>query len=802
MWNDIRFALRTMRRHSAITIVVVVTLALGIGANTALFSVFNSVLLRDLPYPDPGQIYLMRSVTTEGSSTGPLRPREARPLYEVEDHPTVEAAALAWSQEAQIIGGDDRAYLTTRYGVTDQFFEVFLPQMELGRGFERGENPGVAVLAYSTWRDLFGSDPEIIGKVVQLDPGPSPVVGVAPPGFEFPGDAGYWWLMRLGTGFDRIRGYTGFLRLRPDRSGEQIETDITTLVDNIGPDPFEGRTVALVAQPLFDYVVGDLAPTVAILFGATGVLLLIASINVTNLLLSRVTARARELSLREAVGAGRWRLVRQLLTESLMLSLAGGVLGVAVAGAGLRLLPWIAPQDLPRIDGVALDSTVLLFALGTTIVVGLLVGVAPLWRVVRNPIRSLVNEAGRGEAAGGGRNRVFGSLVVAEVGLAVLLVLGAGLLVRSYINLTATDPGFDPDGMLAFAMNVPSRGYAPLADFFRDLSGQVEGIAGVEAVGTTTSLPLKQIQYDLSPAFHIVGAGPMTPETALTAVTRSVSPGFFPAMRIPLRAGRNFDSGDRRGSAGVAIVNETFARRFFPDGDAVGQRLRYLEPSPANQLSERTADEVEVIGIVPDVRYTRLAEPPPPAIYLSSEQLTYRRLTFVVRTTLDDPGSLVPAIQREIEALDPLVTAQFDLYPPIIRASTARERMGVTLLVSFGLMAMVLAAVGIYGLMSHSVTGRTGEMAVRSALGASSGELVRLVLRRGLALALAGILLGGVAAVALRRLVASQLYGVSSLDSVVFILVPLLLMAVAAIATLIPANRVRHVDPAEMLRIG
>ena len=461
MRSDIRFALRTMRRQPAITIVVVLTLALGIGTNTALFSVFNSVLLRDLPYPDPEQLYLMRSVTTEGSPTGPLRPREARPFYDVGNHPTVAAAALAWDQEAQIIGGDGRAYLTTRYGVTDQFFEVFRPQMELGRGFERGEDPGVAVLAYSTWRDLFGSDADILGKVVQLDPVPSPVVGVAPPGFEFPGNAGYWWLMQLGTGFDRIRGYEGFLRLQPDRSMDQIEAELATLVDELGTDTFEGRQVPLVAQPLFEYVVGDLGLTVAILFGATALLLLIASINVTNLLLSRVTSRARELSLREAVGAGRWRIVRQLLTESLLLSLAGGVLGVAVAGAGLRLLPWIVPEDLPRIDGVALNQAVLLFSLGTTIVVGLLVGVAPLWRVARIPIRSLVNEGGRGQAAGGGRNRLFGTLVVAEIGLAVLLVLVAGLLVRSYTNLTATDPGFDPDRMLTFAMNVPGRGPWP-----------------------------------------------------------------------------------------------------------------------------------------------------------------------------------------------------------------------------------------------------------------------------------------------------------------------------------------------------
>jgi putative ABC transport system permease protein len=294
----------------------------------------------------------------------------------------------------------------------------------------------------------------------------------------------------------------------------------------------------------------------------------------------------------------------------------------------------------------------------------------------------------------------------------------------------------------------------------------------------------------------------MTPETALTAVSRGVSPEFFPAMQIPVREGRNFTRADGRGSPGVAIVNETFARRFLTDGNVLGQRLRYTESAGVNQLSERTVDEMEIIGVVGDVKYDRLADPAPPAIYLSSEQLIYRRLTAVVRTVADNPETLVGAIRGELEALDPMVTAQFDAYAPIVRASTARERLAVLLLAAFGFMAMVLAAVGIYGLMSYSVTQRTGEIAVRSALGASSGQLVRLVLYRGLRLALAGIALGTIAAVSLRQVVASQLFGVSPLDGVVFVSVPFLLLSVALVATFIPASRVRSVDPADMLREG
>jgi putative ABC transport system permease protein len=761
---------------------------------------------------------MMWTVTADGSPTGQITPRETRPLYDRDEHPTVEATAIAWDQEAQIVGADGRAHLTTRYGVTDRFFEVLRPRMTLGRGFERGETPGVVVISYSTWRDLFGSDPNVIGRTVQLDPIPCRVVGVAPEGFEFPESAGYWYLMQLGTGFDRIRGYEAYVRLRPNRSREQLQADLNALSRDLGPDPATGQPVRLVAQPLLEHVVGDLGATVTILFAATAVLLLIACINVTNLLLSRVTARVRELALREAVGAGRWRIVRQVLTETLVLAATGGLLGLALAWAGIRLFPWLVPLDLPRIDTVAVDRTVLLFTVASTALVGLLAAVAPICRLARSDIAILVNESGRG-IPGGGRTRLFSVFVVAEVGLAVLLVIGAGLLVRSYANLQSTDPGFNPDRMLTFSMNVPGRvdselvkvgegrppvrraSYRPVANFFRELSQRVKGLPGVEALATTSSLPLKRIQYDSSPAFHIMGSGALTPENALIAVNRSVSPEFFPAMQIRVLKGRNFEPSDGRGTPGVAIVNEAFARQFFPGQDPLQQRIRYQDTATINQLFERTAQEFEIVGIVEDVKYTSMAEPAVPSIYLSSEQWIYRRLTVVVRTALENPDSLVPAIRREIESIDPLLTADFALYNPIVRASTARERLGMTLLVSFGIMSLVLAAIGIYGVMSYSVAQRRGEIAVRLALGASAGQVLASVLRRGVALALAGIILGGLSAVALRRMLASQLYEVSPLDPRVYVSVPILLLSVAVLATLLPASRARKVDPADMLRM-
>ena len=818
MWNDLRFAFRTFRRQPVFTAVVLFTLALGIGANTALFGVVNAVLLRDLPYQDAERLYLLRSVTSDGSPTGSVRPPEVRPLMENDNHPVVEVAALAWNQEAQIIGADGRGHLTIRYGVTDQFFDVFKPRMVVGRGFTKDQRPGAVVLAYSTWRDLFGSDPEVVGRTVRLDPGPSQVVGVAPEGFDFPGNAGYWYLMRLGPVFDRIRGYDAYLRIRAGRTPDQIQAYLARLPDEVGPDPATNQRVALVAQPLLEHVVGDLGPTITILFGATAVLLCIACINVANLLLARVTVRARELALREAVGARRWRLVRQLLVESSLLAAMGSVLGLALAAAGIRVLPRIVPEDLPRLDEVTLDAWVLLYTVGTAVLVGLLVGLAPVWRLARNPIRTLMNEAGHGGTSGGGRNRLFAGLVVAEVALSVVLVIGAGLLIRSYANLTATDPGFNPDRMLTFSMNVPGRTrldmvntasgkpvprvtYEPMANFWRELAERVRGLAGVESVATTTSLPLRKIQYDPSATFHFLDRGPLSAENSFTAVVRTVSPGFFQTMQVPIRSGRDFGPSDRRGAPGVAIVNETFARQFFPGENPLGRRIRLREGyTPTDQNFERMVDEMEIIGVVQDVKYTALAEPAAPSVYMSSEQWIFRRLSVTVKTAVEDPETLIPVVRRELETMDPTLAADFALYSPIVRASSARERLGMTLLVSFGIVALILAAVGIHGLLSYSVTQRTDEIAVRAAFGASDGQLVRLVLQRAVGLALAGVILGGIGAVMTRKIVETQLYGVSALDPLVFVAVPFLLLGVALVATWIPMNRIRKVDPGALLR--
>ena len=825
MLSDFRFAWRTFARRPLFASLIVITVALGIGASTAVFTVVNAVLVRDLPYAEADRIYVMRAIGPDGLP-GNVSRREFAPIYEREDHPTVEAAAIVWSQETQIVGDDQTPHPTVRYGVTDQFFDVFGTRMALGRGFGPDDRPGRIVISYPIWRDLFGSDPNIIGKPVMAEGMGLEVVGVTPAEFEFPQNPGFYYLMRLNAGFDNVRAYRGFMRLRPNRMQEQIQTDVTRLAGELGPDPVTGQQPVLVAEPFLEYVVGNLKGTVLILFGATGILLLVSCINITHLLLSRAMARAREVALREAVGANRYRVVRQLVAETLLLVGIGGALGLGLAALSVGTLLSILPAGQPRLDGLPIDRTVLLYAVTATLVTTVLVGLVPAWRLARNDLRSLINESGRGTPGKPGRQRFFGALVVTEVALAVVLVIGAGLLVRSYVNLTLTDPGFNPDRALTVTMNVSPRldmsgirfdeqrrpifsssPYTPLAVFLRELEERVARINGVESVGLMTSLPLARNPFATIMAFTVSGQpGADSDEGVATAPVRSVSPGFFGTMQMRLLRGRGLERSDREGTPGVTVVNESFARRYLAGLEPLGQRItlrgnRYVPADTGFQFGHLVVEDLEVVGVVSDAKYTSLALPPEPAVYVSSDQFIDRRRALVVRTSLDRPESLVPAIRAELAAIDPQLGAQFAAYPSLIQASLARERMAMTLLSIFAGITLLLANVGVYGLMTYSVEMRTGEMALRSALGASARQVMNLVMGRGMLLAATGAVLGVAGAVVLRRVLASQLYGVSPLDLPALLLSPIVLLCVAALACFVPARRATHVDPADLLRV-
>jgi putative ABC transport system permease protein len=555
------------------------------------------------------------------------------------------------------------------------------------------------------------------------------------------------------------------------------------------------------------------------------VLLLIACINVANLLLARGTTRSRELAVRTALGAQRGRVFWHLLRESLALSIVGGVAGLAVGIVGIRLLLSLGPADLPRLDSVPLDGTVLAFALAATLVTGSLFGLAPAWRLARVDLRTLVNDGGRGHATGRTQQRLFSGLVIAEIALAVVLVIGACLLVRSYYNLVTTDPGFRAERTLSVFINVPGDAiqtffqqppaadgsprfegsYRLIADFFRELEGRVRGLNGVESVSVSSSVPLGRPQWDNAVAFQIDGeAAPDASVSQLQAMQRSVSPNFFSSMGMPILEGRPLETSDVRGGPGVAVVSESFVRRYFADGRAVGRSLTFpVNPFRMNdfgfQYGERVVDRVEIVGVVADARYMALGEAAEPSIYFSNEQFTLRRTNLIVRTTDDDPASGIAAIRAEIAALRPM-PAEFESYSQILRVSLARERLGMSLFAVFGTVALVLAAVGIYGLMAYSVAQRAGEIAVRAALGASQRRIIGGVVARGAWLGLAGIAIGVAVAAATGRVLSSELYGVSTLDWRVFVAVPLALLAVALVAAYVPARRAARVDPAGVLQ--
>lgn len=823
MWRDLKSVLRTLITQPLVATVVVGTVALGIGGSVAVFSVVNAVLIRELPYADAGRLYVMRAVAPDGR-LGNISHREFTPIYQNDKHAIVERAAIVWSQDSQIVGSDKRPHLTVRYGVTDRFFDVFGTRMAIGSGFRPGDLPGRIVISYPIWRDAFGSDPNIIGKRVVAEGMSLEVVGVTPADFEFPENPGFWYLMRLGSGFDKVRGYRGFMRLRDGSTPEQLHAEMTRLATTLGQDPVTKQVPILVAQPLLEHVVGDdLKSTVMIVFGATGILLLIACINVTNLLLSRATVRSREVALREALGAGRWRILRPFLIESLVLTTIGGALGLAGAAGGIRVFLALAPTGLPRLGSVPIDRTVLLFAAGATLLTGVLVGLAPAVRLARNQLRSLINEGGRGASGGPSQNRVFSVLVVTETALAVVLVVGAGLLVRSYYNLTTTDPGFNPHQVLTVSMNVPGRieasmrqnaqgkpefqaSYAPMANFFRELEQRLSGITGVSGVATTTLLPLDPDSTGVSIDFTLPERTGSTPDAAAwTSPLHSVSPEFFDTMGMRLLTGRNITRSDRQGSPGAAVVNETFVRRFLSGGNGLGERIRwrlnrYVPTDTGFQFGHLTVEEVEVVGVVTDAKYASLAKPAEPAIYVSSEQFIFRRRTVAVRATGENPENLVSSVRRELAAMDPLIGVRFVVYDSIVHDSIARQRLGMSLLVAFGLAALLLAAVGVYGLLSYSVAQRTGEIAVRSAMGSSATQVMRLVMGKGMRLAVAGIVIGALGAVALRQVVAGQLYGVSPLDLSVFLLVIIVLFGVSVLACVIPARRATRIDPVTLLK--
>ena len=806
--QDLRFALRNLRRAPAFPLAAIATLALGIGATTAIFSTLNAVLLKPLPYPQPEDLYNIRTTLVDGRvTTGMLSNGELSRL----NAPGLSIVRAAGMQptDLTLLHDDGTPQHVRVYGVTEGFFELFGLPMTLG-GFNHDHfvppappppnappGPGVpplVVISHRVWKDLYHGDPAIVGKPIRFAEAATSIAGVAPEDFDTPHGGDFWFAQRLGPD-DINHFFDGFMRLKPGVKLERANGEMASIMTGLARDfPASDFNRAYVTRPLVASVVGDLAPILLIVMSATGLLLLLACVNVTNLLLARGASRAREMAVRVSLGAGRGRIVRQLLTESALLATVGAVVGVALAYLSVTTLLALGASKLPRLESVTFDGRVLAFALVTLVVSGLLVGFAPALRLAGTDVRTLMGEGSRSTSAGRATARWLSTMTVVEIALAVVLVAGAGWLVRGFAGLRAVDLGFVADQRLIFDVSFLGPKY-PNGDKVRESSQQLldrlAALQGVTAVGATSNFPLKNApENSLIAQFH---GEPIDPARPIGTRQRVVSSGYFAATGTKMLQGRTFGPDDRANTTPVAIVNRTFVKRYLAGRDPIGLRFSagYPNPDPRN--------EVLVVGVVDDVRQKAVSDEAEPAFYSSLTQLPLRRQTVVVSTSSSEPAPLASAIRDEVGRFDPQIAVELEQVTDLVAGTIQRQQLGMTLMLIFGGVAVLLAAVGIYGVVAYAVSQRRSEMATRLALGATPGSVFWLVMKQGGLLALVGTFVGLAVALASGRIVASRVYAIRAADPLVLGGAVALVVAITALATMIPAWRASRLQPSGVL---
>ncbi len=803
--KDFRYALRSLRKNPTFATVAILTIALGIGSVTAIFSVVDAVLLQNLPYEAPDRLVRVWSANAERSvERGFMSPPDIADFRE--RNRTMAGLAAYAEAELALIDRDGIAVKVTGTWASENLFDVLGSVAVRGRTLTVGDGapdaPKVMVLGYAFWRSRFAGDPGIIGQSLTVEEDQYTVVGVMPAGFDFPGSSSFWlnrYMMSYPGRYARWMDVVG--RLGPDVEFSSAREDFVRIAAQLEEEfPQINRAYTTAMVPLHDAVVGDTRATLLVLLGATGLLLLVACANVVNLLLSRLADRGQEIALRIALGAGRARLSRQMLTESLVLAAAGALVGTLFASMGIEALMAMGPENLPRLDEVRLDGRVFLFTLAATGMTGVVFGLAPILRLARVDLHGALQEGSRGSTSGTGRLHARNVLVVAQVAVAVMLVVGASLMSRSFMRIMDTEPGFDATSVLSLRVDLPSDAYRDLervSDFHAELVERLGGLAGVASATASATVPFEREIPFLGNFVIEDRVAPQQGEEPL-AHYRQVSPGFFETMGIDIRRGREFDLFDHRDSKGVAVVNETLAERYFPGEDPIGRVISGLPPHVA--LGGFFAESWEIVGVAQDVKYFGLAEPSEASLYLPVAQAPFRRMSYILRTTTD-PESLISTVRREIQAVDPTVpVSQISTMERIVSTSVARERFSMMLLVLFAGVAMVLASVGIYGVISYGVSQRTAELGIRMALGAEPADVQRLVMAEGARMTLAGVALGLIGAGALSRVMESQLYQVSATDPATFIAVAIGLTVVALTAAYIPARRTSRMDPVAALQ--
>ena len=806
LFQDLRYALRQLRKSPGFAVVAVTTLALGIGANSAIFSVIDAVLLRPLPFHDPSRLVAVK--TTEPGRLDNIGVSYPAFLDWRSRNHVLDGISAFRVDDFTITGRAEPAHLTGAV-VSANMFSVLGVAPVIGRDFVPAEdNPtgtGLPIiLSHSLWQNRFGSDPNIAGQSLTVDGNPFTVVGVMPAGFQFPVQrtpVEFWTTIALDAqGSNPMTAQRGaayldaIARLKPQVALATAQTEMSELQSAVNMQYPENRPKGISIVSEADAVVGDMRRGLYILFGAVGVVLLIACANLANLLLARATARNREISVRSALGATRWMIVRQLLTESLLLAVAGAAAGLGLASWGVRILTALAPDDLPRITESGLNLQVLIFTTLVAIFTGILFGLVPALQATKPDLAASLKEGGRSGTETVTRSRLRSALITTEMALAIVLLVAAGLLLRSLLGLGKVDPGFAKNHVITFGLDLPGRyGQPERVEFYRSLLAQVRATPGVHSASAAFPLPLSA--GDVKTSFEVEGRpvkGSELPVTTLHVIDND----YFLTLGIPLLRGRAFNlQDDAEGATPVVIISQTLAKQAFFGEDPIGRRIKPDISSGKNNAPMRV-----VVGVAGDVKAEGLGSPSIAESYVPYAQLPFAPMSVVVRTEIA-PANMVPTLTTEVQSLDSaLPLLHIKTLDEYVSDSIVGTRFEAVLLGTFGILAFLLTAVGLYGVISYTVAQRTRDIGIRLALGADRNAILGMVVKNGTLLAGAGTLIGLATAFLLTRLIASLLYGVGPTDPLTFLCVPIALIAVAMLASYVPARRAAKVDPMVALR--